>query len=113
MDILQQIIEIDKAAAARVEALREEQSTKLEESAKAAAQLSEQRISAARSELESFRAEQQAALDRKKGGAEAQGLKVLPVAEAAKAAEISRIDDIFAAHREEWQAKVLKKVTGI
>lgn len=102
MDILQQIIEIDKAAAARVEALREEQSRKLEESAKAAAQLSEQRISAARSELESFRAEQQAALDRKKGGAEA-----------AKAAEISRIDEIFAAHREQWQAEVLEKVTGI
>lgn len=102
MEILQQIIEIDKAACARVEALREEKSRQLAESGKAAAQADEQRISAAKKELEEFRAAQQAALDKKKGGADA-----------AMAEEIKRLDDIFAAHRDEWQSEIIEKVTGV
>lgn len=102
MEILQQIIEIDKAACAQVEALREEKSRQLAESGNAAAQADEQRISAARSELEQFRAAQQAILDKKKSGADA-----------ALAEEVKRLDDIFAAHRDEWQSEIIEKVTGV
>ncbi len=102
MDILQQIIEIDKAAAARVEALREEQSRKLEESGKAAAQANEQLISGERKKLEEYRAAQEAALAEKQGGADA-----------AKAERIKRIDDIFAAHKDEWTSEIIEKVTGV
>ena len=102
MDILRQIIEIDKAAAARVEALREEQSRKLEESGKAAAQANEQLISSERKKLEDYRAAQEAALTEKQGGADA-----------AKAEQIKRIDDIFSAHRDEWTSEIIEKVTGV
>ena len=42
------------------------------------------------------------ALDKKKSGADA-----------AMAEEIKKLDDIFAAHREEWQTEIIEKVTGV
>lgn len=102
MDILQQIIEIDKAAAARVEALRTEQYRKLEESGKAAVQANEQLISAEQKKLDNYRAAQETALAEKKGGADA-----------AQAAQIKQIDDIFAAHKDEWMSAIIEKVTGV
>lgn len=102
MDILQQIIKLDKEAAARVEALREEQARKLEESGMAAAKASEKLVSDERARLEEFRIAQQTALDEKQGGADA-----------AKAAEIKRLDDIFSANREKWTADIIEKVTGV
>lgn len=102
MDILRQIIELDKAAAARVEALREEQARKLEESGRAAADANEKLIADEQAKLEEFRSTQQKALDEKQGGAEA-----------AKAAEIKRLDDIFAENREKWSAEIIEKVTGV
>ena len=102
MDILKQIMEIDKAAAARVEALRKEQERKLEESGMAAVKANEKLIADEKHKLEDLRNEQQAALDKKQGGAEA-----------AKAAEIKRLDDIFGANREKWSAEIFEKVTGV
>ena len=102
MDILQQIMELDKAAAARVEALREEQTRKLEESGMAVVKANEKLIADEKQKLEEFRSAQQAALDKKQNGADA-----------AKAAEIKRLDDIFAANREKWSADILEKVTGV
>ncbi|MGN1339730.1 MAG: hypothetical protein ACI4WS_05520 [Oscillospiraceae bacterium] len=102
MDILKQIMDIDKAAAARVEALRAEQAQKLESSGIAAAKASEKLIADEQKKLEEFRSAQQSALDKKQGGAEA-----------AKAAEIKRLDDIFAANRDKWSAEILEKVTGV
>ncbi len=102
MDILQKIIDIDKAAAARVEALREEQSRKLEESGKATALASERLIADEKNKLEEFRGAQQAVLDKKQNGADA-----------AKAEEIRRLDDIFNANREKWVGEITAKVTGV
>ncbi len=102
MDILKEIIAADKAAAARIEALRNEQNASLSENGKAAALANEQLVSAARQELEQFRSAQQTALDEKQNnfGAEADAGK-------------KRLDDIFAAHREEWISDIVEKVTGV
>lgn len=102
MDILKQIIEIDKAAAARVEALRDEQARKLEESGMEAAKASEKQIEDEQQKLEDFRSAQQEALDKKRNGAES-----------AKASAIKRLDDIFAANHDRWSAEILEKVTGV
>ena len=102
MDILQEIIAADKAAAARVEALRQQQETALSEGGKAAAQANEKIVSDAKKELEEFRAEQQRLLDKKHGSASSE-------AEAGK----KSLDEIFSAHREEWISDIMEKVTGV
>ena len=102
MDILKEIIAADKAAAARVEALRQEQEAALSASGKAAATADEKLVNDARQELESFRAEQQKLLDEKLNGAAAGS-------DAGK----KRLDDIFSAHREEWISDIMGKVTGL
>lgn len=101
MDILQEIIAADKAAAARVEALRRKQEELLSDSGKAAALANEQLVSNARQELEQFRSSQQKKLDDTRNSAESE-------------AEVGRkrLDDIFAAHREEWISDIIEKVTG-
>ncbi|MDY4587778.1 MAG: hypothetical protein SPD47_04970 [Oscillospiraceae bacterium] len=102
MDILQEIIEIDKAAAARVEALRQQQETALSESGKAAAQANEKAVNEAKQELEAFRAQQQALLDEKHSSADSEA-----------GAGKKSLDDIFSAHREEWISDIIEKVTGV
>lgn len=102
MDILKQIMEMDKEAAARVEALREEQTRKLEETGIAAAKANEKLIADEQNKLEEFRAAQQAALDKKQGGADAE-----------RTAQTRRLDDIFTANRDKWKAEILEKVTGV
>ena len=102
MDILQQIMELDKAAAARVEALREEQTRKLEESGMAVVKANEKLIADEKQKLDEFRSAQQAALDEKQGGADAE-----------RAEQTRRLDDIFAENRDKWTAEILEKVTGV
>ena len=102
MDILQEIIAADKAAAARVEALRTEQENSLSASGMEAARANEQLINSARQELETFRAQQQSLLDEKQNNAGAE-------AETGK----KRLDDIFASHREDWISDIMGKVTGL
>lgn len=102
MDILKEIIAADKAAAARVEALRQEQDAALSASGKAAAQANEQLVNSARQELDDFRAEQQKLLDEKLNNAAAES-----------GAGQKRLDDIFSAHREEWISDIMGKVTGL
>ena len=102
MDILQQIIEADKAAAARVQALREESERRLSESGKAAAQANSLLISSEQQKLDKQRAEQEKTLSEKQNSAG----EVL-------AAQTKRLEDIFAANRSEWSSEIMKKVTGV
>lgn len=101
MDILKEIIAADKAAAARVEALRTQQEEALSASGKAAAKANEQLVTDARQELEQFRSAQQKKLDDTQNSAESE-------ADAGR----KRLDDIFAAHCEEWISDIIEKVTG-
>ena len=65
MEILKEIIAADKAAAARVEALRAQQENSLAESGRAADIANEKQTAEARSELDKFIAEQTRALTEK------------------------------------------------
>lgn len=101
MDILQEIIAIDKAAADRVEALRAEQAKRLTDSGRAAADENEQLIAAEKEKLEVLRARQEKALEEKKQSC-AQ----------AQSSEIQRLDSIFARNQEKWLSEMLDRITG-
>lgn len=101
MDILQEIIAIDKAAADRIEALRAEQASRLTDSGRAAADENEQLIAAESEKLEALRAQQEKQLrEKQKSCAEAQS------------SEIQRLDSVFAANREKWLSDMLGRITG-
>lgn len=101
MDILQEIIAIDKAAADRVEALRAEQAKRLTDSGRAAVDENEQLIAAERQKLESLRVQNEQALEEKKRScAEAQS------------SEIQRLDSVFAENQEKWLSDMLGRITG-
>ena len=102
MDILQEIIALDKAAAARVEQVREEQSRLLEEAGRSAADSTEKQTEDQRRKLESFRADQERALSEKRSSADA-----------AQAEQLKRLDDIFAASRKDWISEITKKITEV
>lgn len=101
METLHKIIEMDKAARARVEALREEQALKSEAAAKAAEQDALNSINSASSELEAFRGEQQKILSERKSHA-AENIRE----------QKNRLDEIFASNREQWKNEIFKRVTG-
>lgn len=102
MELLRELIEIDKSAAARVEALREEQSHITAQSGIDASQQNDRIVAEARAELESFTAAQQSAVAEKKRSAAAEQEK-----------QMTRLDEYFSAHREEWAKDILKRVTGV
>lgn len=102
MDILQEIIAIDKAAAARVEAVREEQSRRVEETGRSAASADEQTVQTERRRLEALREEQEKALaEKQKSTAQAQETR------------IRQLEDIFASSRSRWIADIIAMVTEV
>lgn len=102
MDILQELIALDKAAAARVEQVRAEQSRLLEETGRTAADENGQAIERERRRLEEFRAEQERALSEKQTSTRA-----------AQAAQIKRLDEVFAANRSDWIAEIFRNITEV
>ena len=102
MDILQEIIALDKAAAARVEQVRAEQSRLLEEIGRSSADENDQAVAQERHRLESFRAEQERALEEKRSSSGA-----------AQAEQIKRLDDIFAASRADWISEMFRNITEV
>ena len=102
MEILKEIIAADKAAAARVEALRAQQENSLAERGRAADIANEKQTAEARSELDKFIAEQTRALTEKQQNSTGE-------AEAAS----QRVKDIFDAHRGEWIFEIMQNITGV
>ena len=102
MDFLQQIIEMDKAAAAQTEEVREVQLKKLDISNQNAMKRQEAIIQ-----------EQQLLKDE----AEIKQAEMLEQKKADSAAElengIKKLDDVFNAHRMEWQAEIISRITGV
>lgn len=102
MDILQELIALDKAAAARVEQVRAEQFRLLEETGRTAADENDQAVERERRRLEDFRAEQERALSEKEISTGA-----------AQAAQIKRLDEVFAANRSDWIAEIFRNITEV
>jgi len=102
MDILQKILEIDKAAAAQTELLAEEEQRALKGLDEKRLRRREKRVSEEQEKLDSLCAEQERILNEKKQGAD----KTL-------ADTMNRLDSIFAQHREEWQNEIIGRITGV
>lgn len=101
MDILQQIIEMDKAAAARNEAMRKAELERLDAMDVLNRQHLEQVVKNERAQAKEFLAQRREKLEKKKADTEAE-----------LSERISRLDGIFDTHKDEWQSEIIARITG-
>ncbi len=102
MDILQQIISMDKAAAARAEQAIERERKLLDESGEESARENDALVSAEREKSEKFCREKEQALEKR-----------LREAKQLEEEQCGRLDEIFNAGREKWKAEIIKRITEI
>lgn len=100
MSILQKIIDMDKAAAARVEAAVEEERRLSDESGAGSAKAREDAAAAERAKLEEFCREQMKTLNEK-----------LSKADKTLADECGKLDERFAANKDRWKAEIIARIT--
>lgn len=100
MSILQKIVDMDKAAAARAEMAIEEERRLSDESGEGSAKAREERIARERAKVEAFCAEQQKTLHEK-----------LSKADKIRADECGKLDEKFAAHKAEWKTEIIARIT--
>ena len=100
MDILQQIIDMDKAAAARVNAVIEEERRLSDESGEGSAKAREEAVASERAKVEEF-CRQQEEIVREK----------LSKADKTRAEECAKLDEKFAANKQWWKLEVIRRIT--
>lgn len=100
MEILQQIIDMDKAAAARVNAAVEEERRLSDENGEGSAKMREEAVAAERDKMDKFCREQMKILDEK-----------LSKAEEILSAECGKLDEKFAANKDKWKAEIIGRIT--
>ncbi|MGN1111151.1 MAG: hypothetical protein ACI4QY_05815 [Oscillospiraceae bacterium] len=101
MDIIEQIIKMDKAAEARVREAVERESSRLNETDEQAQRESRAVIEAERKAAEAFEAESRQKLDEK-----------LRQAEETRNGRCRQLDEAFAAHKTEWKSEIIGRITG-
>ena len=102
MDILQQIIDMDKAAVARVKAAADEQRRLDGETDETAAKSLNSLLEAERSRCEGLKTEQESALAEKRSESEERRVE-----------QCGRLDEAFARNRDRWKSEILARVTGV
>lgn len=102
MDILRQIIEIDKNAAAHTELIVEAELIRMDESDEKYANRRERLIADERAKADEKMKQQSQLLEEKKRNAKA-----------ALVESTERLDGVFAAHRSEWQSEIISRITGV
>lgn len=100
MDILQRIIDMDKAAAARVNAALEEERRLSDESGVGSAKAREEAVAAERAKVEEFCKEQEDIVREK-----------LSKADKTRAEECGKLDEKFAASKPWWKLEVIRRIT--
>lgn len=100
MDILSQIVEMDKAAAARVEMALEEERRLSDESGEGFAKTREEAIAAERAKVDAYCREQSAKLEER-----------LSKSDKALAEENEKLDERFNAQKARWKAEIIAKIT--
>lgn len=100
MDILSQIVEMDKAAAARVEMALEEERRLSDESGEGFAKTREEAIAAERAKVDAFCKEQSAKLEER-----------LSKADRSLAEENEKLDEKFNSQKARWKAEILARIT--
>lgn len=101
MDVLQQIIDMDKAARARTEKARGEQKRQSAQAAAQSAQARSALIDAERAKLDEYKAQREAELSQRLAGAES-----------VRAEQCARLDAVFAENAERWRADIIRRITG-
>lgn len=100
MDIIEQIVNMDKAAARRVEEAVERESSRLSEMDEKSQRASRAAIEAEREAAEAFERESRQKLNEK-----------LRHAEEARGSRCKKLDDTFASHKSEWKSEILGRIT--
>ena len=100
MEILQQIIDMDKSASARVEMAVEEEQRLSDESGEKSSKAFEETVAAERAKVEEFCKEQQKILDER-----------LSKSDKTIAEECEKLDERFNAHKEQWKAEIISRIT--
>ena len=102
MDILKQLVELDKSAAAATDSMIEEEQRALQAQDNKRLSRREKRVAEEREKLEALRSEHQSQLEDKQNNAD----KALCEATA-------RLDSIFEQHSERWQNEIISRITGV
>lgn len=102
MELLQQIIELDKKAAETVEAKTEEFRERLESSDLEAQRTMGELIARERAELDEYRANRERALSERLEGAQS-----------AIKRKTDALDAVFDQHRRGWQDEIMQRITGV
>lgn len=100
MQIIQQIIEMDNAAAARVNAAVEEERKLSDGNGEGSVKAREEAVAAEKAKTEEFCKEQMRILNEK-----------LSKAEEILAAECGKLDEKFAANKDKWKAEIIGRIT--
>ena len=100
MDILQRIINMDKAAADRAKKAIERESRLSDEQGSRAVAERDELIAAERAKIDAFIAEQEQKLSEK-----------LACAEKARSEQCGELDDRFNEHKAEWKSEILARIT--
>lgn len=101
MDILQQIIDMDKNAAARAFSAAEEERRLSDESGEQSANESRAMLSAERAKVEDYCKAQEQALSEK-----------LRLAQSVRAEGFKKLDESFNSNKAQWKSEILSRITG-
>ena len=102
MELLQQIIELDKKAAASVEQKIEEFRRQLESSDLDAQRTSSELIAREQKQLDEYREKQERVLKERLEGTQS-----------AIKQKTDALDAIFDQHRQEWHNEIMQRITGV
>lgn len=102
MDILRELIALDRAAAERVENVRAEQAKLIDDIGRIAAESDQKQVELERRRLEELRADSVNRLAEKRSAA-AQ----------AQRSQTERLDSVFAERRSEWIADITRRITEV
>lgn len=101
MEILQEIIRMDKAAAARAEKAVERERRLSDESGESTAKVREKLVAEERDKVEKYRREQEAKLSER-----------LSQAEKIRGEQCAKLDECFNSHRSAWKSEIIAGITG-
>ncbi len=102
MDILRELIALDRAAAERVENVRAEQAKLIDDIGRTAAESDQKQVELERRRLEELRADSVNRLaEKRRAAAQAQR------------SQTERLDSVFAERRSEWIADITRRITEV
>lgn len=102
MDILRELIALDRAAAERVENVRAEQAKLIDDIGRTAAESDQKQVELERRRLEELRADSVNRLAEKRS-----------TAAQAQRSQTERLDSVFAERRSEWIADITRRITEV